>query len=697
MSARAAGPKAAARPGSSARTAGAMPPAAAGPPLSAGHPAMIAAIVVAAACALVSVTFKLYDTDFWHHLLVGRVIWETRSVPMTQLWSWPTYGAPEANSAWAFRALVWPFWSLGDVGGLFVWRWLTTLAAFAVLWATARRMGARGFAPLVALVLCVFIYRLRSQIRPETLVAVLAALEIWILETRRRGGRDRSVWLVLIAWIWANAHVSYYLGFVILGVYLLESWLVGRRARGRSAAGSAIPGVRRLALVALAALAISFVNPFGWRALWQPFDFFLHLRHELMYRTIFELKPVDWRRYWTSALPVLVGGWIALIAWRATRRAFDRVEVLFCLAFTALSLSTQRFLGFYALVATPFLMRDTGEWVSARRWPNWTRSPLTRAAVTAAVCLAMSIPEWRRPDLPLGIGFQWERYPVKACDFIAANGIRGRGFNNFEFGGYQAWRFWPDRTRLPFMTGTIEAATPMDRLLYAGTFARPDAWRALDRRHRFDYILLLRKQEGDNRLLDVLDADTTWALVFADDAATIYLRRSGPLAPIAARLGARPLPAGGAGLAALGRAMAADTTMVEWVAEGLRARAAASPMNSRDLALLANVELARGRLGDARRLLEQALAVDPLTDRGHMLLGMIALAEDRPREAVTEFERQRAISPRMAGVAIRLGQAWHRLGDLGRARAAYRRELAIDPGNREALDSLGVIGGRLGD
>jgi hypothetical protein len=660
---------------------------------------MIVAVLVAAACVTVSVTFKLFDTDFWHHLLVGRVIWETRSVPTAQLWSWPTYGGPEANSAWLFRALLWPFWSLGGVNGLFLWRWPTTLAAFGLQWATARRMGAKGFAPLAALVLCAFIYRLRSQVRPETLVAVLMALQIWILEARRRGGADRSSWLVPIAWIWANAHVSSYLGFVVLGIYLAQDALAAtRRPRGRGDAGAVrpAPDARRLALVGLAALAISFVNPFGGRALWQPFDFALHLRGELMYRTIAELKPVDWPRYLSSALPVLVGGWIALVAWRGLKGRFDMVEVLAMVAFTTLALSTQRFLGFYALVATPFLMRGVGEWASARRWPQPMASPWVRAAIAAGFCLGVSVLEWRRPDLPLGIGFQWDRYPVKACDFIAANGIRGRGFNNFEFGGYQAWRFWPDRGRLPFMTGTLEAATREDRFLYAGVFAVPDAWRALDRRHRFDYVLLLRRQEGDNRLLDVLDADTTWALVFADDAATVYVRRAGPLAAVAARLGAGALPAGGGGLAALGRAMAADTALVARVAAGLRARAEASPFNARDLALLANVELGRGRTGEAGALVRRALAVDPGVDRGHLLLAMVALAENRPRDAVPELERQRALTPAMAGVAVRLGQAWQRLGDIERARAWYRRELDIRPGSREALDSLGAIGRRAG-
>jgi tetratricopeptide (TPR) repeat protein len=317
--------------------------------------------------------------------------------------------------------------------------------------------------------------------------------------------------------------------------------------------------------------------------------------------------------------------------------------------------------------------------------------------MTAIVCVAMSVPEWRRFDMPLGIDLQWERYPVRACDFMAAHGVRGRGFNNFEFGGYQAWRFWPDRARLPFMTGTIEAATPEDRFLYAGVFARPDAWRALDRRHRFDYVLLERVQEGDNRLLDLLDADTTWALVFADDAATVYVRRSGPLAALAAAAGPRPIPAGVAGLAALARAMTADTTLIAGVEAGLKARVAASPWNGRDLALLANVELALGRPDNARRRIESALTVNPTLDRAHLLLGMIALAQDRPREAIDQLMRQRELTPEMTGVAVRLGQAWQRAGDLQRARTWYRRELALDSGNREVLDSLAAIGRRLGE
>src|SRR5258708_26298297 len=139
------------------------------------HPAFLIAALVAAACIALSVSFKLYDTDMWMHLAVGRAIWTLHQVPTHQLWTWPTYGAPDVNASWGFRLLIWPIWQAFGVGGLFAWRWASTLAAFALLWAAARRMGARGLTPLVVLVLCSVVYRQRSQIRPEALAALLLA------------------------------------------------------------------------------------------------------------------------------------------------------------------------------------------------------------------------------------------------------------------------------------------------------------------------------------------------------------------------------------------------------------------------------------------------------------------------------------------------------------------------------------------
>jgi hypothetical protein len=491
---------------------------------------MLAAILIAAGCVLFSVTFRIIDTDFWQHLAVGRAIWTTHSIPHTQVWSWPTYGTPEVLPSWLFRALLWPFYQAGGLSGLFAWRWLTTLLAFGIAYATARRMGARGFTPMVVLVLCALVYRQRSQVRPETLAAVLLATTLFLLESRRvaiAAGRaaPRSIWtLVAVALAWANAHISYVLLFILLGIHLLDAHV--RAARGRGAPP------RDLWWIALACAAISFLNPFGWRALWQPFDFFLHWRDSAMFQGIGELRAVGWKNNETNGVFLLLAGWPLLQLWRSRRAAFDLAEALTCLFITAYALPSQRFLSTYALTAAPYVARDFDLWMTTRRWPRWTAAPAARAALAIVACIGLSLPEWVRRDSPMkpGIGIELTRYPIAACDFIAAHDIRGRAFNQSRLAGYMLWRFWPDRGRLPFFSIHPESSPPDIRALYAAVFTNASAWTEADARFRFDYVLLDRQQYGTDRLYDRLDTDSTWALAFADDAALLYLRRDGAMA-----------------------------------------------------------------------------------------------------------------------------------------------------------------------
>lgn len=677
------------------------PPAAAAP-LPLHHPATLAVALIAAACVVVSVSLWIYDTDFWHHLLVGRVIWETHSIPTRQLWTWPTYGTIDATNAWPFRALVWPFWSVGGVSGLFAWRWVSTLAVFGVLWLVARRMGARGLTPLILVAVCALVYRQRSQIRPETMISLLMALQIWILEARRQRRdhadaaaaavpflRDPTLWLVPVAWVWANTHPSYYMGFIMIGFHVLDDLWVARRARA-DVATAIRAGTRRLLVIALAGFAISFANPWGWRSLWQPVEFFLR-RHEPIYQGIGELLPLEWRNNDRNGLAVLLALWPLLAVWRWRRAGFDLVETLVLIFFTTLMLNAQRFTGAWAVVAVPYLGRDLDAWIGSRRWPSWTRPAWTRAALAGVTCVAVCIPDWRRIEYPIGVRLDMARYPVRACDFMAAHGVRGRGFNDLQ-GGYQAWRFWPERERLPFMTGTIETATKTDRNLLALSQRSRPAWEQLDARHRFDYVLLSRYHYGWGRLLDYLDADSTWALVFADDAAALYVRRGGPLNDVATRFAYRWLPGGAERIAPLGKAMEADTALRAAVDAELLRQTRESPYNSRAFNLLARAAYVQRRWSDARRYTEAALKAEPLMPGEHERLGLIALIEGRPHDALAEFRRERRLVTSGAGLEVRYGQAYAALGDTPRARRHLMRALQHDPTDAEARAALKGLG-----
>jgi tetratricopeptide (TPR) repeat protein len=660
-----------------------------GPALSPSHPAWLAATAVTFAAVAISVTYRLFETDFWQHLLVGKVIWQLGRVPTTQLWSWPSYGDPEVNSAWVFRALVWGFWSAGGVWGLFAWRWLTTLVAFGALWQTARAMGVRGFAAFLAPVACALVYRTRSQIRPETLVAVYLSLQLWILETRRHGGPDRTAWLPVIALAWANTHLSWFLGLTLNGIHTLAALVGSRAAAGRGTGTSPRPA--RLLVVTLFSFGISFVNPFGWRALWQPFDFALHWRGEPMFQAIGELQRLPLAALRWNGVAIVLIVWPLLLLWHTLKRRRDLVELLVALVFVPLACSSVRFLGYLSLVALPYLARDLDAWAAARRWPAWTAPPWRRAAFAAAAIIAMGLPSWSAGGTGIAVGIDTRFVPERACDFIAAHGIRGRAFNHFHVGGYMLWRFWPERDRLPFATIHPEALRHADRLAYEAARTDPAAWRALDRHYRFDWALLYRRQLGGDVLLDALDADSSWALVFLDDVGAVYVRRQGPLAAVADSFVYRAAPGGRAAIGALGRACESDTVLRALAIVDLARQAEASPRNAMANSVLATLLMVDGRMDDAGARLRQALVADPDLPRAHERLGVIALATGRPREAVVELDHALRERPVAAGVHYRLGVAWQRLGEMSKAREQYRAELARDPGDVRALEALRTV------
>jgi hypothetical protein len=654
------------------------------PALSLHHPATLVALLVTAACIVFSVTYRLIDSDFWQHLLVGKVIWTRGMIPRQHLWSWTSYGRSEVLPSWLFRWLLWPFYDRGGVPGLFVWRWITTLAAFGFAWATARHLGARGFAPLVVLAWCALVYRSRSQVRPETLAAVLLTAELWILERARNGDRRALPWLVPITWIWVNAHVSYFIAFVLIGLH----GVAAGRGWGSSRTSAAPRGARSYLWVAIAMAAAAFANPFGWSALWQPFDYALHLSREPLFRGIGELQPVSLGTGWRYGLWIMVIGWPLLMLLRAPRHGLDKVEAITAALVTAYALPSQRFLGVYALVAAPYLARDLETWIRDRRWPAWTRPAAARAALASVACIGLSIPEWSRPLLRPGIGVEMERFPVAACDWIERHGIRGHGFEHFRFVGYQAWRFWPDRGRLPFMD-IHQSGTPQDRAAFASAFTDPSTWSEITRRYRLDYALLDRRQRSGTELLDAIDADTTWTLAFLDDVSALYLDRV-TLGAAADSLGFHALFGSAGRLAAL--ASHADNPKLQGPLRADLERAVReSRQNATAHFLLASLDMATEHLPAAAAHLRAALAVDPSLPQAHLRLAMIALEQKRPQEAIADLEFERAANPDVPGIDVGLGMAYRQLGASERARRSFESALARDPGNdmaRAWLDSL---------
>lgn len=385
------------------------------------HPVMLAVGFVAAVLIAVSVTFDAQDPDLWHHLAVGRHIWQHHAIPRIELWTWPTYGSPEVNYAWGFEALVWPFWKAGGVFGLFVWRWLLTLATFALGFTVARTLGAKNLVPFPVAVLCAMVFRGHTQIRPEGIAALLLAAELVCLSLRHTGRRAPLLVMIAIAWIWANTHVTYYWYLFALGAHLFARLLPWPDRNLREA--------KTLGLVGVASVAVMLLNPYGWRYLWEPIATWQRFLGEPIVQNIGELMPIDWSVSWRNGLPLILGGWPILAVIRALKRRPDWAELMLCAGFIGQLLLGQRFIAVLALVAFPYMSRDLAElWRRPSGKSLGARGEVARAAAAVATCLALAAPELTR--VPLGMRLSMTTYsPVAACDFIERHDLHGPLYN----------------------------------------------------------------------------------------------------------------------------------------------------------------------------------------------------------------------------------------------------------------------------
>jgi hypothetical protein len=98
-----------------------------------------------------------------------------------------------------------------------------------------------------------------------------------------------------------------------------------------------------------------------------------------------------------------------------------------------------------------------------------------------------------------------------------------------------------------------------------------------------------------------------------------------------------------------------------------------------------------GRLADARRLYERALALEPGNCRTLYLLGRLNMDDRQIRKAIAFFEQCVRLKPELSIAHNELGNAWMDLGNVQLAAAVYRRAIECPEPSVEAFSNLGSI------
>ena len=445
----------------------------------------------------------LIDPDTLWQVTVGQWIIDHRAVPETDVFSFTMRGQPWISTQWLSQVVF------AKSHALFGWSGpvVISAAAIAATFALFTRFLNRHLSESTTLVffaaaLVLTVGHLLA--RPHVLaMPVMVAWTIGLVAAADRREAP-SLWLLPLMALWSNLHGGFVFGLVLIAPIALDA-VVSAKANARRAL------VLRWAAFGIAALIAACVNPYGWNALLAA-QKILSLGGALP--LIMEWRPADFGSLGPLEICLLLG--LGLALWRGIRLPPLRIVLL--LGFLHMALSQARAGEILALLAplvlaAPLAAQIGGSEVLHSR----TAAPLRGVLFAFIAVLVMA------GTVAYAAVHRFEPHPHSAPVAAVAE-LRKlhveRVFNDYDFGGYLI-----ASGVAPFIDGRTELYGEkffVDHNAASGLMEPENLFRLLEQ-YRIE-ATLMRTQSAATKLLDHIDG---WQKIYADDIATIHVRKQG--------------------------------------------------------------------------------------------------------------------------------------------------------------------------
>jgi hypothetical protein len=168
--------------------------------------------------SVLTVSQRFADPDLWLHLKVGETIWQTRTIPGHDLFSYTASGQAYPAHEWLGQLMMYVFYRMGGYVGVMLWLCVLASAVVVGLYVLCALYSGDHMAGLIGAAVGWFFGTVGFTPRPALLGFLFLVLELLLLELGRTRSR-RWLWgLPPLFALWVNCHGSFYIGLGVLGV-----------------------------------------------------------------------------------------------------------------------------------------------------------------------------------------------------------------------------------------------------------------------------------------------------------------------------------------------------------------------------------------------------------------------------------------------------------------------------------------------
>src|SRR5712675_1323695 len=445
----------------------------------------------------------LIDPDTLWQITVGQWISDHRAVPETDVYSFTMRGQPWISTQWLAQVLYAKAYAISGWSGPVVLAASAIAATFGMFARIlGRRLGESTTLVFIAAALALTVPHLLARPHVLALPVMVAWVGGLIAAADRRGAP--SFWLLPLMTLWANLHGGFVFGLVLIAPIALDA-VLNADVKLRKALAL------RWAAFAVAALVLSCCTPYGWNSLLAS-QKILALGAALP--LIMEWQPTNFGSVGAFEVCLLLG--IGLALFRGVKLPPLRIVLL--LGLLHMALAQGRAVEILALLAPLILAAPLARQIGGNEVSTSSAAAPMRGVMFASVTIALVA-----ATLAYASVHRFEPHtrgsPVAAVVELKKLNLT-RVFNDYDFGGYLI-----ANGVATFIDGRTELFGEkffVDHNAASGLMQPENLFRLLD-----EYSIeatLMRTQSAATKLLDHIDG---WQKIYADDIATIHLRKPG--------------------------------------------------------------------------------------------------------------------------------------------------------------------------
>lgn len=419
-----------------------------------------------------------FDQDLGRHLLMGKIISETKTVPQTNLLSYSQTNFTYINSHWLSEVVFYQFSSRFGVVSLLYLKVAMMLAATMLTLFTAYKFSKNLTATAVALVILSPVLLERTEIRPEIFSYLFIAVFLFILFRQSGKGCNPYLWLLpALEALWVNVHIYFILGPVLVAIFLLRN--------------------KKLFLAFLLTCLATLFNPNGLSGALYPLRVFENYGYSIVEnQNIFFLREMVFNPnifYFGIA-----AGTFMVSIFLSFRRLLSYFPTFLLSLLIILPVIHIRSFPLTFLVELPVfaltLTHILGKGDFLKRTLLFKKSSFI-VIVAAAIILNLlrsyrlaSNQYYLSIDSSKRFGSEIVESGKGAADFVLTNKLKGPVFNNFDIGSYLDYRFYP--TEKVFVDGRPEAyPKEFFQNLYIPMQSTAENFQKVDNVYKFNLII----------------------------------------------------------------------------------------------------------------------------------------------------------------------------------------------------------------